>query len=267
MMVPSCASDGPRGRWRRNIRNVPTSLSVGAQRQLGPGSRGVGGHAPSAWSAVRARTAEASLRQPRGSSMLTSRYVMQDVMQVTRAEPQEHGPAASMEDTQTQASAARPTASPRRRLNPDQAGEVARLYAEGSVSTAEIRARFGIGESSLYRILQRQGIPLRGRAAVSEGAGPASEQGSRRRRWRRSGAAQERGGAAGRSSRGRTRGGVRPGAAGPTGAAAARNSGVRGRFRVQFVGETIVEAQDIRDALRQAESLGATEITAVTREA
>jgi len=39
------------------------------------------------------------------------------------------------------------------------------------------------------------------------------------------------------------------------------------RFRVQFVGETIVEAQDIRDAVRRAESLGATEITAVRREA
>ena len=190
---------------------------------------------------------------------------MEDVMQVSTTEPQDHGSVASTEDQQ--ARAARPRGAQRRRLSPEQTGEVARLYAEGSMATSAIRARFGIGESSLYRILQRHGIPLRGRTAVSPEAGPVPRQGSRQGRQRGSRGVQEGGGATGGSSRGRTRGGVRPGAAGPTGAAAARNSGVRGRFRVQFVGETIVEAQDIRDALRQAESLGATEITAVTREA
>jgi transposase-like protein len=183
--------------------------------------------------------------------MLTSRYVMEDVMQVSTTEPQERGSTASTEDTQTRV--ARPTRAKRRRLSPEQAGEVARLYAEGSTATSAIRARFGIGESSLYRILQRQGIPLRGRTPVSPEAGPEPSPGSRQQRRRGSRATRDRGGASGS---------VRPPAAG-----AARNGGVRGRFRVQFVGETIVEAQDIRDALRQAESLGATEITAVTREA
>jgi hypothetical protein len=37
------------------------------------------------------------------------------------------------------------------------------------------------------------------------------------------------------------------------------------RFRIEDAGETVVEAQDVRDAIRQAESLGATEITAVSR--
>jgi hypothetical protein len=32
-----------------------------------------------------------------------------------------------------------------------------------------------------------------------------------------------------------------------------------------FQGEAVVEAQDVRDALRQVESLGATEILAITR--
>ena len=41
--------------------------------------------------------------------------------------------------------------------------------------------------------------------------------------------------------------------------------GAQQRFRIQFQGESVVEATDIRDALRQAEELGATEITAVAR--
>jgi hypothetical protein len=38
------------------------------------------------------------------------------------------------------------------------------------------------------------------------------------------------------------------------------------RFRIRYLGERVFEAQTIRDALRQAESLGATEITGVARE-
>jgi hypothetical protein len=37
------------------------------------------------------------------------------------------------------------------------------------------------------------------------------------------------------------------------------------RFVVRFRTETVVEATDIRDALRQVESLGATEVLALTR--
>ena len=48
----------------------------------------------------------------------------------------------------------RPQPSPRRRLSPEQQREVARLYVEGSIPTSEIRKRFRIGESSLYRIVQ-----------------------------------------------------------------------------------------------------------------
>jgi transposase-like protein len=55
----------------------------------------------------------------------------------------------------------------RRRLSHDEALEIARLYGATSTPTSEIRERFGIGDSSLYRIVQRQGIALRGRTASS----------------------------------------------------------------------------------------------------
>jgi len=39
------------------------------------------------------------------------------------------------------------------------------------------------------------------------------------------------------------------------------------RFRIRYFGERVFEARTIQDALRQAESLGATEIMGVAREA
>jgi transposase-like protein len=53
----------------------------------------------------------------------------------------------------------------RPRLSLEEKQEVARLYADASTPTSEICERMGIGESSLYRILQLQGVPLRGRTA------------------------------------------------------------------------------------------------------
>src|SRR5438128_2184678 len=46
----------------------------------------------------------------------------------------------------------------------------------------------------------------------------------------------------------------------------ASGTGKRQQFRILFMAERVVRATDMRDALRQAESLGATEITAVSRE-
>jgi len=48
---------------------------------------------------------------------------------------------------------------------------------------------------------------------------------------------------------------------------ASQTGGKRGQFRILFMVERVVQAADIADALRQAESLGAIEITAVTRQA
>jgi hypothetical protein len=51
-----------------------------------------------------------------------------------------------------------------------------------------------------------------------------------------------------------------------TRSAASQSGSAQQRYRIRFQGERVVEAQDIRDALHQAELLGAIEITAVARE-
>jgi transposase-like protein len=187
--------------------------------------------------------------------------------------------------TEARASATRPAGSRRRRLSPDEQRDIARLYADTSTPTSEIRERFGIGESSLYRVVQRHGVGLRGRSASSATPSlprtrvPAAQ-------GRRSSTAS---GANPAASRSRSRPGpievgVRPRVVKrSTGSPARRvtategttslahlassrtGGGAQQRFRIQFQAESVVEATDIRDALRQAESLGATEITAVAR--
>src|SRR5919199_4452113 len=138
----------------------------------------------------------------------------------------------------------------RRRLTSEQQREIARLYSETGTPTAEIRERFGIGESSLYRVLQKHGVSLRGRA-TSPADGAASGTLTT---------------AVGSRSRGRPRRGASvashvPGAS----KTAATQAGGRLQFRVRFEGHRVFDARDLRDALRQAEALGATDIVEVTR--
>jgi transposase-like protein len=163
------------------------------------------------------------------------------------------------------ASAVRPAGSRRRRLSPDEQRDIARLYANTSMPTSEIRERFGIGESSLYRVVQRHGVALRGRTDSStkptsprtRAAGPQGQRSS------------EASGAKLAASRSRSTRGVAAaeGTRSLDDSASSRTgSGARQRFRIQFQGEVVVEAADIRDALRQAESLRPTVITAVARE-
>src|ERR671939_684696 len=59
----------------------------------------------------------------------------------------------------------------RRKLSEQQEREVTRLYAETDTPVSEISKRFGIGESSVYRVAQRHGASLRGRTATSAAAG------------------------------------------------------------------------------------------------
>jgi transposase-like protein len=154
----------------------------------------------------------------------------------------------------------RPERAARHRLSPEQQREVARLYAESTTPTAEIRKRFGIGESSLYRIVQRQGVPLRGRAAAApHEPGPSRAQAP---------TGQPRVGAAAAPRRPARRGGRGPAPRATPSASTGTSPGAGGRrqFRIQFRAERVIHARDIREALRQAESLGATEVTAVTRE-
>jgi len=157
--------------------------------------------------------------------------------------------ATSVPTDETSDQPAAPVATPRprarrRNLTEVQKAELGRLYAETSTSLSEIKSRFGIAESSLYRLLQQRGIRLRGRRARSATAPARAERPVARRR--------------GRPALG-TRAGRRP-------AAAARANGLA-RYRVSFVGVRIVDALDILDAVRQAEKLGATEITRIERAA
>ncbi len=155
----------------------------------------------------------------------------------------------------------------RRRLSADEGREIARLYAGTNTPTSDIRARFGIGESTLYRIVQRQGIPLRGRTSSSKPPIPQAPQAPDARRSRSSSSRRQTTPQPHSTAATSTR---RPSVAAPqarsTGSAASQPRRARQRFRIQFQGERVVEAQDIRDALRQAESLGAIQIIAVVRE-
>jgi transposase-like protein len=169
----------------------------------------------------------------------------------------------------------------RRRLSKDEALEIARLYGETSTPTSEIRERFGIGDSSLYRVVQRQGIALRGRTTSSTQPKTQPAQTPPARQTRTSSpeqaqtpASQPRANTAPRGPRitGRTRGAgvrrasVRAKTTAPSRSVASQTSGKRGQFRIRFIVERVVQAADMADALRQAESLGAIEITAVTRQ-
>jgi len=132
----------------------------------------------------------------------------------------------------------------RARLTPEEQRQIVGLYADPDVSTAEIRQRFAITDTSLYRLLQKHGVALRGRSASR-----AAPDGARSRQPR------VRAGTAGRRRA--------PGAK-----SVATSPDARGRqeFRVEFRIERVVVADSVRDALQQAVLAGATEVTAIVRQ-
>jgi hypothetical protein len=156
-------------------------------------------------------------------------------------------------------------------LSLDEEREIARLYADTGTSTSVIRGQFGIGESSLYRIVQRQGIPLRGRTASPKAASTGRARAATTERA--PAASAERARPAGtRRNAASTSGGTprRRAAAQPrtprAESAASQPATAARRFRIRYRAERVFEAQTIQAALRQAEQLGATEITGVVRE-
>jgi transposase-like protein len=165
----------------------------------------------------------------------------------------------------------------RRRLSKDEAGEIARLYGKTSTPTSEIRKRFGIGDSSLYRIVQRQGIALRGRTVSPTRPNPPPAQTPSARRTRSSRPKQEQAAGpqpgprtasitGGTPGTGRRRASVTPKTTARSPSVSSRTGDRQHQFRIVFTVERVVRAADVADALRQAESLGAIEITAVTRQ-
>jgi transposase-like protein len=176
------------------------------------------------------------------------------------------------------------TTGTRRKLSDQQEAEVTRLYAETDTPVSEISKRFGIGESSVYRVAQRHGAALRGRTATSGTAKPravapaaapvaaATSTPGTRGRGRAAGARP----AATPSGNGRRTRGAR--AAGTTrrttavvavaatpAAPRAAASGARREFRVSFVAVRVFSAVDMADAIQQAEAAGATDITGIVR--
>jgi hypothetical protein len=141
----------------------------------------------------------------------------------------------------------------RSRLTQDQQHEIARVYAETVASTAQIRQRFGIGESSLYRLLQKQGVPLRGRAVQAPDSSIVSVK--------RDGEAQQ----VARKRMSISRDGLQASRARAPRIGARNSNGAEGQFRIEFRTERVYEAADIRDALRQAEASGMTDIVEITR--
>ena len=167
-----------------------------------------------------------------------------------------------------QASAASLTkrrASRRPRLSPDEKREVARLYADTSTSTSEICARLGIPESSLYRIVKLQGVPLRGRTAFSTSPGTtqaASAPSTSRKRSSHAG------------GRPRAQAPIEtPAAKGGSVLTATRRSRTAGvtrsrkllQFVVTFSAEQTIEAPSALDALQRALARGVTEVTRIVR--
>ena len=188
------------------------------------------------------------------------------------------------------------TAGTRRKLSDQQESEVTRLYAETDTPVSEISKRFGIGESSVYRVAQRHGAALRGRTATSSTPKPraAAAEGASSTTGRGTGTRGRAAGSTGRaaassttrtastpSGNGRRTGAGRPRSSTTTPAAAAAvtttttrraasaarpaQSGGRHEFRVSYVAVRVFVGADMADAIRQAEAAGATDITGIVR--
>jgi transposase-like protein len=112
-----------------------------------------------------------------------------------------------------------------------------RLYADTTMSVSEIARTFGVAESSAYRVAQRHGAALRGRQTPPGVPPPKpAATGAHGRPGTRAAANEASAETERRLSGARTRSRV-------TGA-------TLGRFRIRFLAERVVQAGDIRDALR-----------------
>jgi transposase-like protein len=206
-------------------------------------------------------------------------------------------PAGSPNVTRLGADEAKRTFPPRRRLGDEQEREVTRLYAETTTPVAQIGQQFGIGESSVYRIAQRNGASLRGRTAPpstpsatsaepsspAAAATPVEAEGETEAPVATPEPAPAPAATPVKATRKarvpRAKPASTPAAASVAAAApeaepapAAPAAAVGGpastglRFRIRYNAETVIEAADIRAALTQLDALGATEVQSVTRE-
>jgi hypothetical protein len=181
-----------------------------------------------------------------------------------------------------------------RKLSDEQEREVTRLYADTATPLGQIGQRFGIGQTSVARIAQRHGAPLRNpaisRAMASDKRGPtaSAETGqaieSKTNQTSPEPAAQPTvaptaGGAKSVTSRQRTAPVARrPRTQAPavratpvrTAMRRSRTAGVASsselrQFVITFVAEQVFEAESALDALRQAMARGAAEVHSIVR--
>lgn len=163
---------------------------------------------------------------------------------------------------------------PPRKLTDEQERELTRLYAETRTPLADIARRFSVSEVSVSRIAQRNGAarrrrgPGRGRAPETT---PAEPGGNGRRRQRRAagaepGATRRRRAAPASDVPAAFHGASLPVAAVLEPAPQAAGNGAHRRFRIRFFAERVVDAEDMRSAISQAEALGATDITGIAQE-
>ena len=159
----------------------------------------------------------------------------------------------------------------RRNLTEQQKDELARLYSDTTTPLPEIKLRFGIAESSLYRLLQQRGVAPRGRIRRADSTAALVEAPSTRRA-RAKQLVVDKAASLGKRQLPRATGmrsnltvsrrkisAVRRATASPaTGAS-------RTEYRVSFAAVQVVVAKDIHDAIRQAHKLGAKEILQIER--
>ncbi len=195
-----------------------------------------------------------------------------------------YAPVGETDTTSDPARQRRTSGSPLRKLTDEQEVELTRLYNETDTPVSELASRFGIGESSVYRMVQKHGASLRGGRTTGAAATPKAEAGGASTQavttpatpgsqWNRpsAGAAANRGTIRRRTSRGDARhtapvaGATSRSSAAVQPPAEAAQAGELRRFRIAFLAETVVEAETIRDAITKAEALGASDITSVSR--
>jgi transposase-like protein len=139
----------------------------------------------------------------------------------------------------------------RPRLSLNEKQEIARLYADAGTPTSDIRDRFGLGESSLYRVLKEYGVPLRGRtpSQAKAAARVGFRAGGTRRSTRRSAQPPDA---------------VRSGLNGRKGTASTPNATTK-RFLVRFSVDQVFVATDIHDVLRQVDALCVADVVSIVR--